>query len=807
VTFNGFFQDCRFAARMLVKQRRFTVTAILTLGVGIGANVALFSVVDAALLRPLPYGKPDRLVRIWEKRARLPKNRVSWADYADWKAQNRAFSAMAAYQAGDFNLTGNAEPEQVPGASLSANLFSLLGVSPQFGRSFLADDEKPGAHRVVILSHNLWERSFGKDSGLLGKPIRIDDAPFDVVGIMPAAFFFPDRKVELWTPLAIDPSSRMAGRTMHILDVIGRLRPEVGIEKARADLSAVAASLEKAYPRDNTGHSADAAFLQDDWTSGYRTSLILIFGAVTFVLLIACANVATLPLSRATERRREIAIRCALGAGRKQIVRQLLVESLLLALVSAGAGLLLAHWLIEAIIVVTPADVARIGESGLTVPALAFAVLVSLGATILFGLAPALQISSQATASALNGSARSSTASRPASRLRNVFVVAEVALSAILLTGAGLLVKSFVLVAHINPGFNVSNVLTANVNLQNANYRPAQRQAFVAHVLDRIRADSAVLAAGAVTHLPLAGNGPSFDFQVAGEAPAPPGEELKAQIRCATPDYFRALGIALLGGRAIAEDDSAAAPNVIVINDVMAARYWPNESPIGKRISFDQTRDGVPIWREIVGIVEGVRHSGLENEPEPQMYAPFSQFSMPFATLVVHTRGEPLAFSKTLRRAVAAVDANEPVSAIRSMEQVLEQSFASRRFSLLLLGFFAALALLVASIGVYVVLSYAVSQRRAELGIRLALGAGVRAVMWLVMKQGLSLAVCGVCLGAVGSWAATRLLSTLLYKVSATDPLVFGSIAVLLLGVAMLASYLPARRAAKVDPVVALRSD
>jgi putative ABC transport system permease protein len=463
--------------------------------------------------------------------------------------------------------------------------------------------------------------------------------------------------------------------------------------------------------------------------------------------------------------------------------------------------------LIEAIVVVTPADVARIGESGLTVPALAFAVLVSLGAAILFGLAPALHISSQATAGALNESARSSTASRPASRLRNVFVVAEVALSAILLTGAGLLVKSFVLVAHINPGFNVSNVLTANVNLQNATYRPAQRQAFVAHVLDRIRADSAVLAAGAVTHLPLAGNGPSFDFQVAGQAPAPPGEELKAQIRCATPDYFRALGIALLGGRAIAEDDSAAAPNVIVINDVMAARYWPNESPIGKRISFDQTRGGMPIWREIVGMVEGVRHSGLENEPEPQMYAPFSQFSMPFATLVVHTRGEPLAFSKTLRRAVAAVDANEPVSAIRSMEQVLEQSIASRRFSVLMLGFFAALALLVASVGVYVVLSYAVSQRRAELGIRLALGAGVRAVMWLVMKQGLSLAVCGVCLGAVGSWAATRLLSTLLYKVSATDPLVFGSIAVLLLGVAMLASYLPARRAAKVDPVVALRSD
>ena len=601
--FTGFVQDCRFAARMLVKHRSFTLTAILTLGVGIGANVALFSVVDATLLRPLPYGKPDQLVRIWEKRARLPKGRVSWADYADWKAQNRAFGAMAAYQAGDHNLTGNADPEQVQGASVSADLFSLLRVSPQFGRSFLVDDEKPGAHRVVILSHNLWERRFGGDSGLLGKSIRIDDASFDVVGIMPPDFYFPDRKIELWVPLAIDPSSRMAGRTMHILDVIGRLRPEVGIEKARGDVGTLAALLEKAYPRDNTGHGADASLLQDDWTSSYRTSLILIFGAVTFVLVIACANVATLLLSRATERRREVAIRCALGAGRKQIIRQLFIESLLLAVVSAVAGLLLAYWLIKAIVLVTPASVTRIGESGLTLPILAFALLVSLGAGILFGLAPALHISSQATAGALKESARGATASRSANRLRNVFVIAEVALSAVLLTGAGLLVKSLLLVEHINPGFNVSNVLTANVTLQNANYRPAQRQAFLARVLDQIRADPAVLAAGGVTHLPLAGNGPSFEFQVASRPPAAPGEESKAQIRCTTPDYFRALSISLLAGRAITESDSAAAANVIVINDVMAGRYWPDESPIGKRISFDETHDGMPIWREIVGVV------------------------------------------------------------------------------------------------------------------------------------------------------------------------------------------------------------
>lgn len=792
---------------MLAKHRGFTLIAIITLGVGIGASVSLFSVIDAVLLRPLPYGQPDRLVKIWEKRARLPKGRVSWADYVDWKVQGRAFDGTAAYRTGDYNLTGNGDPEQVQGASVSASLFPLLRVSSQLGRSFSADDQKPDAHQVVILSHGFWERRFGGDPSLLGKSIRIDDAQFDVVGIMPPGFFFPNQKIELWVPLAIDPNSRMAGRGMHILDVIGRLRPGVRLEQARAEMGTLAARLEQAYPRENTGHGADVFLLLDDWTSSYRTSLILIFGAVIFVLLIACANVATLLLSRAAQRRREVAIRCALGAGRERIVCQLLVESLLLALMGAAAGLFLAHWLIGAIVLVTPADISRIGESNLNLPVLAFALLVALGSGILSGLAPALHLSNPDTAGALKESSRGATASTAASRLRNVFVVAEVALSAILLTGAGLLLKSFLLVEHVNPGFNVANVLTANISLQNANYRPAQRQALVAQVLDRIRTDPGVLAAGAVTHLPLAGNGPSFDFQVAGRPPAAPGEESKAQIRCATPDYFRALGIPLLAGRALSATDSAGAPDVIVVNDVMAQRYWPHQSPLGKRISFDQTGGGTPVWREIVGVVQGVRHSGLESEPEPQMYAPFSQFSMPFATLVVRTYGEPLAFSRTLRRAVASVDPTEPVSGIKSMEQVLEQSIASRKFNALMLSFFAAIAMLAAGIGVYGVLSHAVAQRRAEIGIRLALGAGPRTVMWLVIKRGMSLAVYGVCLGALGASVVTRLLQTLLYKVSATDPIVFGLIAAVLLGVAMLASYLPANRATKVDPVVALRSE
>jgi putative ABC transport system permease protein len=800
-------QDFRLAARMLLKHKRFALTAILTLAVGIGANIAMFSVIDAVLLRPLPYGQPDRLVKLWEQRAGIPRGRVSWADYADWSAQNHVFEATAAYRTGDYNLTGSGDPEQVQGASISASLLPLLQSRPQLGRSFTAADDKPGAPHVVILSQGLWARRFGTDTGLIGKSIRIDDAQFEVVGIMPPRLFFPTSKAELWVPLAIDPNSRMAGRTMHILDVIGRLRPGVRLERARTEMATLAARLEQTYPKENRGHGSNVFLLLDDWTSSYRGSLILICGAVLFVLPIACANAATLLLSRAAERVREVAIRCALGASRRDIVRQFLVESLLLGLLSAAAGLMLAHWLIQAIVLATPSDVLRIGDAGLHSPEFGFALLLSVSAAILCGLAPALYISKAGPAGALKGNAKGMTASISGSRLRNVLVVAEVALSAILLTGAGLLLKSFFLVERVDPGFRTANVLTGSLSLQNAKYRAGRRQVFLAQVLDRIRMDRGVLAAGAVTHLPLAGNGPSFDFQVEGRPPAAPGEELKAQIRCATPDYFRALGVAVLAGRPLTAADSADTANVIVIDDAMARRYWPNESPLGKRISFDQTESGAPAWREIVGIVQGVRHSKLESEPEPQMYAPFSQFSMPFATLVVHTSGEPLAFSKALWRAVAAVDPNEPVSSIQSMEQVLEQSIASRKFNVLMLGFFAALAVLVASIGIYGVLSYAVAQRRAEIGIRLALGADGRAVLWLVMKRGVGLAGCGVCLGAVGAWAATRLLSSFLYGVSVTDPSTFGLTATLLLGLAILASYLPAFRAARTDAVIALRAE
>ena len=801
----GFVTDLRYASRVLVKNKSFTLLVVLTLGIGIGASVALFSVVNAVLQRPLPYGESDRLVKVWETRARVPKGRVSWADYVDWKAQAKAFDGIAAYRTGDYNLTGNGDPEQLQGASLSFGLFNLLRVSPQFGRAFTAEDDRPGVHKIVILSNGLWQRRFGADPRLIGQIIRIDDEPFEVVGIMPPGFVFPDPKIELWVPLAMNPNSRMAGRTMHILDVIGRLRTGATLDGARAEMHTVAARLEREYPRENTGHGADVFALLDDWTGAYRTSLMLIFGAVIFVLLIACANVATLLLSRATERRKEVAIRCALGARRERIISQLLSESVMLAGLGAALGLMVAYGLIKTIILVTPVPIPRIAESGLSWSVWAFTLGITFFSGVLLGIVPAFHVSNLGTAEVLKDTSINATAGAQARRLRGIFVVAEVSLAAMLLTGAGLLLKSFLKIESVDPGFNAVNVLTANVSLQS--FRPQQRQAFVGEVLDRLRLERGVTAAGAVTHLPLTGAGPSFDFQIAGRPQAAPGEESKAQLRCATPDYFRALGIVLLSGRSFTVDDAGDAVNVVVINDAMARRYWPGQSPLGQKISFDQTPDGAPVWREIVGMVRGVRHSSLESEPEPQMYTPFSQFSMPFAAIAVRTSGDPLALSRTLRSAVASVNPREPVSSIQTMRQVVEQSIASRRFNVLMIAFFAAVAVLVAAIGVYGILSYSVTQRRHEIGVRLALGCGPQRMMWMIMKDGISLVALGICLGGLGAWSVMRLLSALLYNVSASDPIVLSCIAALLLGVAALASYVPAWRAARVDPATALRTE
>ncbi|HLJ47678.1 MAG TPA: ABC transporter permease [Bryobacteraceae bacterium] len=771
--------DLRFGIRMLFRNPAFTLVAILTLAIGIGANTAVFSVIDAVLLRPLPYGHSERLVRIWEKRPRIAAGSVSFADFADWRRQSKSLEGMSAYTTGDYTLTGSADPEQIHGAAISASLLGSLDAKPRFGRAFSIDDDKPGANPVVILSYGLWERRFGSDPAIIGRQIGLNGSQYTVVGVMPESFYFPTRQIDLWEPLAIDPTSRMAGRGMHILNVVARVTAGSSVDQARSEMATIATQLEKAYPRENTGHGVNVVPLLEDTTNNYRSSLLVLLGAVVFVLLIACGNVVNLLLARATGRQREMAIRTALGAGRLRIIRQLLMESLVLSLLGGLFGLVGARWLIRLIVAMTPGNVPRIGESGLNLPVLAFTLLIAAGAGVLFGLAPALRISE---------------------KFRGGLVVAEVALSLVLLIGTGLLVKSLVLLNHVNPGFQPANVLTANINLRGANYRPVLRQALAGRVLERLRSDPQVQAAGGVTHLPLAGNGPSFNFDIEGRPPAAPGEEFKAQLRCATPDYFKAMGIPILAGRTLSEQDTADTPNVVVINDVAAQRFWPSELAIGKRIRLDTAG-----WREVVGVVQGVRHTSLESAPEPQMYAPYSQFSMPFLTLVVRTRSEPMAFAASVRRAVSASDPRLAVSDIRSMEDVVEGSVGPRRFNLLLLSGFAGIALVLAAIGIYGVLSYSVDQRSTEIGIRMAIGADRGTILWLIIRKGMLLTAIGILAGMVGAAGLLKLLASMLYGVGLFDSAVFGFIATLLFAVALVASYLPAARATRLDPVAALR--
>jgi putative ABC transport system permease protein len=800
-------QDIRFGIRTLVKNPVFTTVAVLALAIGIGANSAIFSVIDAVLLRPLPYYESNRLVKIWEKRPQLARGNVSFADFKDWKDQSHVFEEVAAYQTGDYNLTGGDEPEQVQGVAASSNLFTLLHAQAEkgLGRTFLPEEENQGSNSVVILSHDLWANRFGSDRSLIGKAINIDNKNYLVVGIMPNHFYFPGKEFELWVPLAINPNSAMAGRGMHYLQALGRLKSGTSLEQARAEMDAIASHLEQQYPRDNTGHGINLFSLQGDSSAGFRSSLLMILLVVGFVLLIACANVANLLLARAAARQKEIALRSALGASRGRIVRQLVTESILLSFLGGGLGLVLAGLGLRVLLAVSPAGIPRIEESGLNGSVLAFTVLITLATGIIFGLAPAVQISKPDINELLKGgSARGSTSSS-SSTLRKAFVVIEVALSLVLLIGAGLMIKSFSKLLAVSPGFNVENVLTASITLPNSKYRGSQRAVFLQQVLERIQTEPQVTAAGAVTHLPLAGNGPTFDFNIQGRPQAVPGEEFKAQMRCASSNYFRALGIPVLAGRQFSAQDSSSAPNVVIINDVMAQRYWPNESPLEKQISLDKDDNGNPIWRRIVGVVRGVRHTSLEFEPEPQMYTPYSQFSMPFIIIVLHTNTAPLNLAADLRRIVTAVDKDQPIAKIRTMEQVVSESTAPRRFNMLLLSLFAGVALLLASIGIYGVISYSVTQRTREIGIRSALGAQRFDILKLVIGQGMFLALIGVGVGLVASFALTRGLSSLLFGVSTTDPLVFIEVTALLLFIAVMACYLPARRATKVNSMVALR--
>jgi putative ABC transport system permease protein len=792
-------QDFRYGGRMLVKIPGFTFAAVLTLSLGIGANTAIFTIVNAVLLRPLPYRDPDRLMRLWETTPQLPTFSISGPNYRDWADQNRVFEQMAAWREQNFNLTNGGDPERLGAALVTASFFPLLGVKLALGRSFIPEEDQPGANnRFVIMSDRLWHRRFGTDANILGKTLTLNGGSYTVVGIMGPEFQF-GTSGDLWLPLALDPLRD--NRSNHILTAAARLKPGVTLDQARAEMDNIARRLEEQYPNSNKGWGVKIATFYDWIIEGqFRQALLILLGAVGLVLLIACANVANLLLSRAATRQKEIAIRSALGASRLRLIRQLLTESVILALAGGGLGVLLAWWGVDAFIAANPGSIPRLREIGLDNRVLAFTFTISLLTGLLFGLAPALQASRIALNEFLKEGGRTS-AGFGLSRLRRLLIVSEIAFALVLLVGAGLLMKSFLRLQQVNLGFDPDRVLTLQLTLPRTKYPEARQQAdFYQQMLERVRNLPGVRFAGASSSIPFPrGGSPYSPFFPEGRQLSPE-KSVGGNYRLVSPDYFRAMGIPLLKGRDFTNEDNGERQPVVVISDETARRLWPGEEPLGKRLQWGGSSQRFTV----VGVVGDIRSAKLEAEPSLAIYVPSIQ---PQMYLVARTATEPMSLAAAIRSQVQAMDKDQPIANLRTMEQVVSNSISQRRFSTLLLGLFAVVALLIASIGVYAVMSYSVAQRTREVGIRMALGAQSGDVLKLVLGQGMKLIGVGIVIGLVGAVALTRWMATLLFEVKPTDPLTLVGVAALLAAVALLACWLPAWRATKVDPVTALHSD
>jgi putative ABC transport system permease protein len=794
-------QDLRYGVRTLLKNRSFTSVAVLALALGIGANTAIFSVVNAVLLKPLPYLDPDRIMTVLYER-RIP---VAPADFLDWKEQNQVFENIAAAQYWQPNLTDVSRPEQLWALHLTADMFNLLGVKPTLGRTFLPDEDQPGNHHVVVLSHRLWQRRFGGDAAIVGQAITLDGEAFTVIGVMPPDFRFAPfwaTRAELWAPLNLAP--RMNDRRGSSLRVFAKLKPGVTREQAQAEMSAINQRIEQQHPETKKGLRLSVDPLHEIVVGNIRPALLILLGAVSFVLLIACANVANLLMARATARQKEIAIRTALGATRSRVIRQLLTESLLLSSAGGVLGLLLAVWGVPALVALSPDNLPRVDAISLDSSMLYFTLATSILTGLIFGLAPALQSSRPDLNESLKEGGRSSTEGMRRNRLRRLIVVAEVALALVLLIGGGLMIRSFARIQAIDPGFNPRNVLTFVVSLTGSQHSTRQqRLAFFDQLLGRIEALPSVQSASAINHLPLAGDVWRLGYEIEGR-PAPPPEERRGAVyRIVRPNYFQTMGTAIIKGRDFTDHDTKEAPGAIIINEVFARRYWPDGDALGKRITVT---DGDSNPREIVGVVRDLKQSDWTAEPLEEMYLPHSQSAEPrYMTMVVKSASDPAGLIGAVQSEVWAIDSNLPVSQIMSMEQAISDSVGQQRFNMLLLGIFAGLALTLAAIGIYGVMSYSVTQRRQEIGIRMALGASQGDVLWMIVKQGMTLAAIGVSLGLAGAFLLTRLMSSLLYGISATDPFTFFVIPLLLTGVALGACFVPARRATRVDPMIALR--
>ena len=792
-----------------MKRPGATAVALLTLALGIGVNTAIFSAVDSVLLRPLPLKDSERLVSIWEHTLRVGvhQNEVAPANFFDLRNQNQVFEDIGAYGPHDTNMTGNGEPEHFDGQVVTANVFSILGVKPALGRTFVANEDQPGQDRVVVLSDALWQRRFNRDSSIINRTITLNGESFTIVGVMPHGFFFPEREIELWTPWAMQPEEKI-GRSDHYLRLVARLKPGRTIERANDDLDAIAQRLSNEYPRTNDGLGFIAHSLHQDYAGNLRSPMLILFAAVALVLLIACVNVANLLLAQATSRRKEIAIRIALGARRWTIVRQLLIESLLLAGAGGLLGVLGAFWGVQGLTKLLPESLSKLQNVNIDARVFLFTLGVSVLTALVFGGVPALLAARTKPGVTLSDVARDTGGGSSGRHVRRVLVVSEVALAVVLLVGAGLLIRSFQRLRQVNTGFTPDNVLTMRMVLPMPKYAKQEaRRAFYDEALRRVEELPGVESAGMITFLPLSFNGMNFSFSVEGRV-SPGDMKLPfALYRVVSPDYFRTMGIPLQRGRFFDAHDTADSQPVIVISRRLADQYWPGEDPTGKRLKIGPVDSPNP-WLTVVGVVGDVRQAGLYGEERMDIYAPYAQERRSFISprdLVVRTTADAASMTGAVRQAVWAVDKDQPISNVRTMDQVFAAAISKERFQTLLLGLFAALALVLACVGLYGVISYSVAQRTHEIGVRVALGAQSVDVLKLVIRQGMTLTLVGLIVGIGTGLAVTRVLTDMLYGVTATDPVTFGFVPALLLVVAFLACYVPARRATRVDPLEALR--
>jgi len=806
-------QDLRQGARSLVKQPTFTIVAVITLALGVGANTAIFSVVHAVLLRSLPYTDADRLVMVWETRRSNPsgQNVINLGNFFDWKEQNRVFEDMAAFRGASVNLTSGGEPEEIPSQIATTGLFDILGVNPILGRTFAPDEGKPGQPGVVVISFGLWQRRFGGDPRIIGRKLILSGNEATVIGVMPAGFNWSvnagsltPEKAEIWSPWQIDEQNRpRRGRGAM---AVARIQPGFSLEQAQAEMSAIHSRIERQYPEFNAGWGVNLVPLRTQFAGKIRLALLALLGAVGMVLLIACANVANLLLARAAGRQREMAVRAALGAGRSRIIRQLLTESLLLAGLGGLAGLTLSWRLTDLLVSLAPPDLLNLPRVKLNAAVLGFTLGITLLTGVIFGLAPAFVATRLNLSESLKEGGKSAGGGGRAQRLRNSLVILEVALALILLVGAGLLIRSFARLQGVDPGFNAHNVLTMSVNLPPSKYDNDQKRVnFFRQAIAEIQALPGVESAGAVNSPPFASFHSGTSVDVEGRPLLPVVQKLKTGVMVTDANYFRAMRIPLKRGRLFTDQEAAEMRHVVVINETFARQHFPNEDSLGKRVTIHMKDDNQPC--EIIGIVGDSKHMNLDAGIGPMSYWPHPELASSGMTFVIRTRGDAAAMTSAARDVIRALDPAQPVSDARTMESLIGTSMARARFNTLLLTIFAMVALLLAGVGIYGVMAYSVAQCTREIGVRMALGARANDVLRLVVRRGMMLSLAGVAIGVAASFALTRLMETMLFNVSVTDPLTFAGIPFLLAIVALLACLVPARRAAKVDPMVALRRD